>query len=90
MKTCRKCGETRPLHDFNTHYSRWGQGDGHLSVCKYCCNPNYLGHGVGYIRGLLGVPTSSITPELFELKAEQTYAKKLSKEIKTKLKDYTE
>lgn len=88
-KKCRKCGETRPVHDFGSHYNKWGQGDGMLSTCKYCNTPSYLGRDVGYIRSLLGVPAGSITPEMFELKAAQIAAKELSKEIKTKLKEKT-
>ena len=87
MKTCRKCGETRALNDFNTRYK--ANGETTLSVCKYCCTHNYLGQGVGYIRARLGIPAARITPELYELKAAQIYAKNLSKEIKTKLKENT-
>ena len=33
MKTCRKCGETKPLSDFARHAQR---RDGHHSYCKAC------------------------------------------------------
>ena len=33
MKTCRKCGEQRPLDDFYVHPK---MADGHLNACKAC------------------------------------------------------
>jgi protein-arginine kinase activator protein McsA len=33
MKTCRKCGETKPLSEF---YKNKESKDGHLNICKTC------------------------------------------------------
>lgn len=35
MKSCSKCKETKPLHDFHRHYKK---DDGHVSICKACMN----------------------------------------------------
>lgn len=41
MKTCRKCGEEKPLDDFYAHAS---MPDGHLNQCKTCVKARVTAH----------------------------------------------
>lgn len=52
MKTCIKCGKTKPLSEF--HQSK-RMKDGHRSDCKTCHNRHHRNHhSVGVWRGPVG------------------------------------